>query len=56
MGDFGRCCLYFAEPGKQNTDRGADTAIVVRATFPNHAFSQDEGKRLKIREILCKPR
>ncbi len=38
------------------TSRGADTAIVVRATFPNHAFSQDEEKRLKIREILCKPR
>jgi len=38
------------------TSRGADTAIVVRATFPNHVFSQDDAKRLKIREILCKPR
>jgi hypothetical protein len=37
------------------TLRGADTAIVVRATFPNHALSQDDDKRLKIREILCKP-
>jgi hypothetical protein len=37
------------------TSRGADTAIVVRATFPNHAFSQDDAKRLQIREILCKP-
>jgi hypothetical protein len=37
------------------TSRGADTAIVVRATFPNHAFSQDETKRLKIHEVLCKP-
>jgi len=37
------------------TSRGADTAIVVRATFPNHAFSQDAAKRLKIHEILCKP-
>jgi hypothetical protein len=37
------------------TSRGADTAIVVRATFPNHVLSQDEDKRLKIREILCKP-
>jgi hypothetical protein len=38
------------------TSRGADTAIVVRATLPNHAFSQDDAKRLRIREILCKPR
>jgi len=38
------------------TARGADTAIVVRATLPNHVFSQDAGKRLVIREILCKPR
>jgi hypothetical protein len=38
------------------TSRGADAAIVVRATFPNHVFSQDDAKRLKIREVLCKPR
>lgn len=37
------------------TSRGADTAIVVRATLPNHVFSQDTAKRLNIREILCKP-
>jgi hypothetical protein len=37
------------------TSRGADTAIVLRATFPNHVFSEDESKRLKIYEILCKP-
>ena len=37
------------------TSRGADTAIVVRATFPNHVLSQDDDKRLKIQEILCKP-
>jgi hypothetical protein len=37
------------------SSRGADTAIVVRATFPNFVLSQDESKRLKIREILCKP-
>ena len=37
------------------TSRGADTAIVVRATFPNHLLSQDAAKRLSIREILCKP-
>ncbi len=37
------------------TGRGADTAIVVRATFPNHLLSQDPEKRLLIKEILCKP-
>ena len=37
------------------TSRGADTAIVLRATFPNHVFSQDAAKRLRIREVLCKP-
>jgi len=37
------------------TSRGADTAIVVRATYPNHVFSQDAAKRLKIHEILGKP-
>jgi hypothetical protein len=38
------------------THRGADTAVVMNATYPNHIFSQDPGKRLKIHEILCKPR
>jgi hypothetical protein len=37
------------------TSRGADTAIVVRATYPNHVFSQNQTKRLKIHEVLCKP-
>jgi len=36
------------------TSRGADTAIVMNATFPNHAFSQDPEKRMQIKEILCK--
>jgi hypothetical protein len=38
------------------THRGVDTAIVMNATYPNHIFSQDADKRLKIREILCKPK
>ena len=38
------------------TSRGADTAAVISATFPNHVFSEDEKKRLYVREILCKPR
>lgn len=37
------------------TSRGADTAIVMNATFPNHFFSTDPKKRLQIKEILCKP-
>jgi hypothetical protein len=37
------------------TSRGADTAIVVNATYPNHLFSRDSAKRLKVSEILCKP-
>jgi hypothetical protein len=37
------------------TSRGADTAIVMNATFPNHAFSTDPNKRMHIYEILCKP-
>ncbi|MGQ9599117.1 MAG: pyruvate kinase alpha/beta domain-containing protein [Anaerolineae bacterium] len=37
------------------TSRGADTAIVMNATFPNHFFSTDPKKRLRIKEILCKP-
>lgn len=50
----------FIEPyqdviGVGGTSRGADTAIVVRATFPNHLMSRDPAKRLKIHEILCKP-
>lgn len=38
------------------THRGADTAIVMTATYPNHIFSQGPAKRLKVHEVLCKPR
>jgi len=38
------------------TSRGADTAIVMNATYPNHAFSKDAQKRMRIKEILCKVR
>jgi hypothetical protein len=37
------------------TSRGADTAIVARATYPNHFFSKEKEKRFVIYEILCKP-
>jgi len=50
----------FLEPfqtviGVGGTSRGADTAIVMDATYPNHLFSTDETKRLRIREVLCRP-
>lgn len=38
------------------SSRGADTAIVMNATFPNHAFSKDAQKRMRIKEILCMAR
>jgi len=38
------------------SSRGADTAIVMNATYPNHAFSKDAEKRMRIKEILCKVR
>jgi hypothetical protein len=50
----------FVEPFQKviaigGTSRGADTAIVMNATFPNHVFSTDAKKRMHIDEILCKP-
>lgn len=33
--------------------RGADTAIVLRATYPASLFAQDSTKRLEIKEILA---
>ena len=51
----------FVEPfgdviGIGGTSRGADTAIVMNATYPNHALSKDPEKRMCIKEILCKVR
>jgi len=34
---------------------GADTAVIVRATYPGTIFSTDKEKRLEIREILAMP-
>jgi len=41
--------------GVGGSSRGADTAAVMRATYPNHFFSQDAAKRFRVREVLCKP-
>ncbi len=35
---------------------GADTAIVLRATYPATIFAKDPAKRLEIREIIAMPR
>jgi hypothetical protein len=50
----------FLEPyqtviGVGGTSRGADTALVLNATYPNHIFSTDPAKQLRIREVLCRP-
>jgi len=37
------------------TDRGSDTAIVVRACKTSDIFSRDKMKRLEVREILAMP-
>ena len=34
---------------------GADTAVVLRATYPGCIFHEDPAKRLRIREILAMP-
>ncbi len=36
--------------------RGADTAVLLRATFPALIFAKDESKRLIIKEIIAMPR
>lgn len=34
---------------------GADTAVVLRSTFPGTVFSKDKCKRLEIKEVLAMP-
>ena len=38
------------------TDKGADTAVVMRSTFSSAIFSSDPQKRLVLHEILAMPR
>ena len=54
MAEATRQCVYFSKPGKHNTDPVIDA--VLRATYPNDLLSQDPDKRLRIHEVLCKPR
>jgi hypothetical protein len=41
--------------GVGGTSRGADTAIIARATPSKEIFARDEDKKLEIREILVMP-
>lgn len=42
--------------GVGGSSRGADTAIILRSTYPTAVFSNDPKKRLEIRELICMPR
>jgi len=41
--------------GVGGSGEGADTAIVLRATYPQLVFSKDSSKRLEIREVIAMP-
>ena len=41
--------------GVGGSSKGADTAIVLRATYPAALFDKDPAKRLEIREIIAMP-
>ncbi len=41
--------------GVGGSGRGADTAIVLRATYPACLFDKDPEKRLEIREVIAMP-
>lgn len=42
--------------GVGGTGEGADTAVIVRATYPTTIFNEDVSKRLEVREIIAMPR
>ena len=41
--------------GVGGTSKGADTAVVLRATYPASLFDKDPAKRLEIKEIIAMP-
>jgi len=53
--DRGETDLYEDVIGVGGTGRGADTAIMARATTSKEIFTRDESKKLEIREILAMP-
>jgi hypothetical protein len=53
--DKGEINLYEDVIGVGGTSRGADTAVIARATTSKEIFTEDESKKLEIREILAMP-
>jgi hypothetical protein len=53
--DKGEVNLYEDVISVGGTGKGADTAIIARATPTKEIFSKDENKKLEIREILAMP-
>lgn len=53
--DKGLISLYKNVIGVGGTGRGADTAIVARATPTKEIFSKDKKKKLEIREVIAMP-
>jgi len=53
--DKGEISLYEDVIGVGGTGRGADTAIMARATTSKEIFTSDKSRRLEIREILAMP-
>ena len=53
--DKGELNLYEDVIGAGGTGTGADTAIVARATTSKGIFSEDNDKKLEIREIIAMP-
>ncbi len=53
--DKGETDLYEDVIGVGGTGRGADTAIIARATTSKEIFTKNDNKKLEIREILAMP-
>jgi len=53
--DKGEVNLYEDVIGVGGTGKGADTAIIARATPTKEIFSEEENKKLEIREIIAMP-
>ena len=51
----GRIEPYQDVIGVGGSGEGADTAIIVRATYPAAVFAKDSEKRLEVREIIAMP-
>ena len=51
----GRIEPYQDVIGVGGTSRGADTAIVLRATYPGSIFAEDSEKKLEVREVIAMP-